>query len=222
MLRIGIPSTSSKFYHAASARVFELLGINEEAAQRKRQLVVEVASLYLGQVQIIYCRGRDLARYVGLRRLDVAFTGYDVWVDYELRDIRHRGITEAWHVGYSRPARLALAGAKGLNIADIRVVLTEYPEITAVFLKHLDCIAELVPVRGSVEGLAAVWRDSACVTTVRSGETLRSNGLIEIETLATTDLCAVVQSGQQPDHGITRILGFLKKASLPSFAIHVK
>lgn len=194
-----------------------LLGVGSRDVIPSRQLYERIASSHLGCLEVVFCRGRDLANHVAHGYLDLAFTGYDAWSETLLRFSGLRRKAMAWHVGSERPGRLSLVSSATAGSIDYDLVWTEYPALTEAYLSSIGFAAEVVPVRGSIEGMAFVSDRAGCVVTVSSGETLQANGLIERHTILTTDLCMVVAPAHSDRPELISLLKGHREAELPTF-----
>lgn len=174
---LGVPSRTSRFFEAAQQRLDEMLGARVDAGSRR--LVHSV-----GDHSIIECRGRDLGRLVAIGAVDAALSGFDVYLESWLGGYR---IARCEVVGSSRPSRLSLVRVR--TAEPLARVYAEYPAVASAWLERHGSSAEVVEVRGSVEGLVATDPTCAGVTTVVSGRSVRDNGLVEAAVLVRSDLC---------------------------------
>ena len=90
-------------------------------------------------------------------------------------------------LGFGR-CRLALAVPQGAAIASLadsraRRIATSYPRTVAARLESAGVTASVVTLGGSVELAPRLHAADAIVDLVSSGDTLRQNGLVELETL---------------------------------------
>lgn len=117
---------------------------------------------------------------------DLGVTGIDVVAELS-PEIK---ICERWSV---RRSRIVIAARKNMNnfYNGEKIIATEYPRLTKNYLESKGIQAKLIPIRGSVESVGGIEEIWGIVTLVTSGETLRKNNLIEIETLMETDACLI-------------------------------
>jgi ATP phosphoribosyltransferase len=90
-------------------------------------------------------------------------------------------------LGFGR-CRLALAAPAGSGVAGpadlggLRIA-TSFPRTAAAYLRDRGIEAALIPISGSVELAPSLGAAEAVADLVSSGETLRQNGLVELETI---------------------------------------
>ncbi|MCB1179470.1 MAG: ATP phosphoribosyltransferase [Leptospiraceae bacterium] len=131
----------------------------------------------LNKVKLILVRSQDVPTYIAESAADVGIVGFDV-----LKEGNYDLVTPlSLNIGV---CRLSLCAKKGFRLEDsqkkIRVA-TKYPSLTREFFfsKGLSC--EIIKLYGSIE-LAPLCGLSDCIVDlVETGETLRANGLEEIE-----------------------------------------
>ncbi|MCE9500319.1 MAG: ATP phosphoribosyltransferase [Leptospira sp.] len=132
-----------------------------------------------GKLKILFVRSQDVPTYVIECAADVGFIGWDILSEgnYDLV------IPLDLKIG---KCRLSLAGDQNFDLTKrarkIRVA-TKYPKITKEFFFQKGLSCEIIKLYGSIE-LAPLCGLSDCIVDlVSSGETLRANGLKEIEVI---------------------------------------
>lgn len=133
----------------------------------------------LGKVKIILVRSQDVPTYVVKSAADAGIIGLDV--------LREGGYDLVTPVDLKIGAcRLSLCAKKGFQLENFQKklrVATKYPALAREFFfsKGLSC--EIIKLYGSIE-LAPLCGLSDCIVDlVETGETLRANGLVEVETI---------------------------------------
>jgi ATP phosphoribosyltransferase len=133
----------------------------------------------LGKIQILLVRSQDVPIYVQECSADAGIAGLDVLLegDYDL----------VFPVDLKIGAcRLSLASLKDFSLKNYRrkvKVATKYPKLAReyFFSKGMSC--EIIKLYGSIE-LAPLCGLSDCIVDlVETGETLRANGLVEVEVI---------------------------------------
>ncbi len=180
----------------------ELLGdtrklIFENSAQKMRYMIV---------------RATDVPTYVEYGCADLGIVGKDTLLEqdkdlYEPLDLKF---------GYCRmmvaePAELSRtddpAGWTNIRIA------TKYPHVTEKYFSGKGVQVEIIKLYGSIELAPLVGLSERIVDLVSTGETLRQNGLVEVETIAeiTTRLIVNRASLKTKHKRITEIIEGLER-----------
>ena len=157
------------------------LGIDTaEVRANDRKLLFE-------DVGIVTMRPSDVLTYVEAGAADIGITGKDV-----LMEQRERQVFELLDLGFG-PCSMVLASREGPDAADEALrrlgvvrVATKYPRIAAEYLERTGRQAEIVEVKGSVELAPLTGMVEAIVDLTATGTTLRENGLVIRETIATS------------------------------------
>ncbi len=157
------------------------LGIDTaEVRSNDRRLLFE-------DVGIVTMRPSDVPTYVEAGAADIGITGKDV-----LMEQRERQVFELLDLGFG-PCRMVLASREGpdatgeaLRRLGVVRVATKYPRIAAEYLERTGRQAEIVEVKGSVELAPLTGMVEAIVDLTATGTTLRENGLVIREEIATS------------------------------------
>ncbi|MCC6275693.1 MAG: ATP phosphoribosyltransferase [Leptospiraceae bacterium] len=130
-----------------------------------------------GKIKLLFVRSQDVPTYVEEKAADCGFIGFDILQEggYDLIQSLDAGIGKC---------RLSLAAKPGFELSGftgkIRVA-TKYPNLTRDFFFSKGISCEIIKLYGSIE-LAPLCGLSDCIVDlVSTGETLRANGLKEIE-----------------------------------------
>jgi len=142
-----------------------------------------------GRFRLLLMRASDIPTYVAHGVAELGIAGYDTLIESDLH------LIERLDLGIA-PCRLVVAAPeatapKGISIPWIRVA-SKYPRVTKQFFRQRGIEANIIKLVGAVELAAAVGLADVVVDLVSSGDTLRANNLVELETIAhiTTRLIA--------------------------------
>jgi len=143
--------------------------------------------LLFADVGIVTMRANDVPIYVEAGAADVGFVGKDV-----LMEQRGREVFELLDLGYGA-CRMVLATVAGepdpaeeaLRRLGVVRIATKYPRTAARWLEATGRQCEIVEVKGSVELAPLTGMVEAIVDLTATGSTLRENGLVVREEIAT-------------------------------------
>ena len=148
-----------------------------------------------GPLRVLVLRSSDVATYVAHGAADVGVAGSDV-LDEEGRDLfepldlaigrcrmivaeRAEPVPQAAPApGHSRWDELSDRAQAHLRVA------TKYPRTTRAYLQRKGITAEVIKLSGAIELGPLTGLCDRIVDITQSGETLRQNGLVEIDTVA--------------------------------------
>jgi ATP phosphoribosyltransferase len=143
-----------------------------------RKLVLEC-----GRIRVLVLRNSDIATYVAHGAADVGVAGSDV-LDEEGRELYEPldlGIGRCRMIVAER-AEARIASNPAMAQAHIRVA-TKYPAITRRYLVRLGLTAEVIKLSGAIELGPLTGLCERIVDITQTGETLRQNGLVEVDTV---------------------------------------
>jgi ATP phosphoribosyltransferase len=151
---------------------------------RSRRLVHDC-----GPLRVVILRTQDVPTYVAYGSAEVGVAGRDVLDEqpYDLYEPLDLGIG-ACRLVIAEPADAPVDARSQIHLR----VATKYPAITRRFLQVRGVTAEIIKLSGSVEISPAMGLAHRVVDLVDSGETLRQNGLREVETILTVTSRLVV------------------------------
>jgi ATP phosphoribosyltransferase len=160
--------------------LLDRLGIDtREVRENDRKLLFEDSG-------IVTMRPSDVPTYVEAGAADLGITGKDVLMEQDEREVY-----ELMDLGYGR-CQMVLAGVEGpdraaeaLRRLGVVRVATKYPRIAAQHFLETGRQAEIVEVKGSVELAPLTGMVEAIVDLTATGTTLRENGLVVREEIAT-------------------------------------
>jgi ATP phosphoribosyltransferase len=145
-----------------------------------------------GPLRVLVLRSSDVATYVAHGAADVGVAGSDV-LDEEGRDLfepldlaigRCRMIVaERAEPAPPAPGHSAWDDAADRAQAHLRVA-TKYPRTTRAYLQRKGITAEVIKLSGAIELGPLTGLCDRIVDITQTGETLRQNGLVEIDTVA--------------------------------------
>lgn len=145
----------------------------------ERKLISET---FEGGMRFMVLRSQDVPTYVEYGAADVGIAGKDVLTE------QARDLYEPLDLKIGR-CRMAVAEPKELRATDnpghwthIRVA-TKYPNITLRHFLDKGIQVEIIKLYGSIELAPLLGLSERVVDLVETGETLRKNGLVEVETI---------------------------------------
>jgi ATP phosphoribosyltransferase len=160
----------------ALAPLFERAGIDPAPLLAEdRRLIRESTD---GRVRFLLLKPDDVPTYVEYGTAELGISGRDV-----LRERRYE-LYQPLDLDVGR-CRMVVAGLPDAVVPAVPRVATKYPRTAAEHFATLGIQAEIIYVQGSVELAPLVGLADLIVDLVESGATLRDNGLVERETIAT-------------------------------------
>ncbi len=147
-----------------------------------RRLVVDG-----GDIEFVLARPSDIATYVERGAADLAIVGKDVLLETGAR------VIELVELGFGA-CRFVVAAPRGAverSLDEYRhlgtlEVATKYPNVAERYFRTRDIAVEIVKVAGSAEVAPLVGLADWIVDLVATGNTLRANGLAEVDEIATS------------------------------------
>jgi ATP phosphoribosyltransferase len=161
--------------------LLDTLGVDTaEVRSNDRKLLFEDAG-------IVTMRPSDVPTYVEAGAADLGITGKDV-----LAEQSERAVYELLDLGFG-PCRMVFAtvdgddpAAEALRRLGVMRIATKYPKIAADYFERTGRQAEIVEVKGSVELAPLAGLVEGIVDLTATGTTLRENGLVVREEIATS------------------------------------
>ncbi|MBA3455472.1 MAG: ATP phosphoribosyltransferase [Deltaproteobacteria bacterium] len=142
-----------------------------------------------GPLRVLVLRSSDIATYVAHGAADVGVAGSDV-LDEEGRDL-----LEPLDLGIGR-CRMIVAERADARIDDRSLshlrVATKYPRTTRAYLHRKGITAEVIKLSGAIELGPLTGLCDRIIDITQTGETLRQNGLVEIDRVAEVSTRLVV------------------------------
>ena len=126
-------------------------------------------------LEIIIVRASDVPIYIESGKVDFGIVGKDTLLESTLNNhIRIADLDIA-------ACKLVVAGKKGTQLINNMKVATKYPNITKKFFQSKGLPCSVLKLYGSIELAAVLGLSDVVVDLVESGQTLKQNGLVEIE-----------------------------------------
>jgi ATP phosphoribosyltransferase len=134
-----------------------------------------------GQVRLIRVRAFDVATFVAFGAAQAGIVGSDVIEEFDFSEL-YAPVDLA--IGH---CRLSLAEPSGAvreagHASHIRVA-TKYPNLTKRWFEGKGVQAECIKLNGAMELAPSLGLAGQIVDLVSSGQTLKDNGLVEVETI---------------------------------------
>ncbi len=177
-----------------------LKGIGLRFDDYKRNLMVKCRNF---DVELLLIRDDDIPEYVQDGVCDLGFVGANVTAETGadvtvLRDLDY-GV-----------CRLSLAAHKNGNIKKIedfegKTIATSYPNLTSQFLVERNIEAEIVTISGAVEIAPRLEVADAICDLVSTGNTLKANGLVELETILESET-QLIQTNKELSPGKQQLI----------------
>ena len=193
-----------------SVKLFGRIGIDcRELLSDSRKLVFENTDQ---RMRYMIVRATDVPTYVEYGSADIGIVGKDTLMEqgkdvYEPLDLKF---------GYCRmvvaePANLAKVDDPS-SWSHVRIA-TKYPNVTESYFAARGIKVEIIKLYGSIELAPLVGLSERIVDLVSTGETMRQNGLVEVETIAeiTTRLIVNRASLKTRQKRISEIIKGLEK-----------
>jgi ATP phosphoribosyltransferase len=135
-------------------------------------------------VQIIRVRAFDVATFVAHGAAQIGIVGSDVIDEFDYSELYAPVDLNIGHcrISVAEPAELA-ANDDPRSWSHVRVA-TKYPNLTARHFASRGVQAECVKLNGAMEIAPLLGLSSRIVDLVSSGQTLKENGLVEVEKIA--------------------------------------
>lgn len=150
--------------------------VPEDDPDSSRKLILNTSQ---EGVKIIIIRATDVPTYVEYGAADVGIAGKDVLLEYDSDDLY-----EPLDLGIAR-CRLMLAGLAGNQKVDRRLrVATKYVNTARNYFAEQGKQVEIIKLYGSMELAPLLGLADQIVDLVDTGNTLKANGLVELQTIA--------------------------------------
>ncbi len=142
---------------------------------KTRKLVLDTKN---NKVKILLVRGWDVPAYVTSGAAHLGVVGKDILLEKESEEF-----IELKDLGIGK-CRLSLAGKKNLFIGTTRMkIATKYPKSSIKFMESLGIQSEIIYLHGAQELAPLLGLSDAIIDLVESGNTLKENGLQEIQVI---------------------------------------
>lgn len=158
----------------STVALFEKMGYDVSAFETKgRKLILPVGD----GIEVVLAKALDVITYVEHGVCDIGVVGKDT--------ISERGgaFYEVLDLGFGR-CKFALAAPKGVDFYagyNIKRLASKYPHVTREFFARKGMDVDIIKIEGSVELAPLLGLVDGIVDLVETGNTLRENGLVEVE-----------------------------------------
>lgn len=134
-------------------------------------------------ISLIRVRSFDVATYVAFGAAQLGVAGSDVLMEFDYAEIYAPLDLNIGHCRLSLACKAREAAKPLERLSHIRVA-TKYPQLTARYFMEKGIQAECVKLNGAMELAPQIGLASHIVDLVSSGNTLKANGLKEVDTIA--------------------------------------
>lgn len=177
-----------------------LKGIGLRFDDYKRNLMVKCRNF---DVELLLIRDDDIPEYVQDGVCDLGFVGANVTAEMGADVTALRGLDYG-------VCRLSLAARKNGAIKKVedfegQTIATSYPNLTRQFLEEKGVEANIVTISGAVEIAPRLEVADAICDLVSTGNTLKANGLIEIETILESET-ELIQTNKELSPGKQKLI----------------
>lgn len=169
MLKVAIPK--GRIYKQAAV-LFQEAGIPvPDDFDDTRKLLV---SLPEAGMEVILAKPADVPTYVEYGAADIGVVGKDVLME------ENRSVYELLDLGIAR-CRMSVIGLPDWKPAIHPRVATKYPILASRYFREKGQQVEVIKLNGSIELAPLIGLADRIVDLVESGQTIRENGLVEME-----------------------------------------
>ncbi|MGG2085850.1 ATP phosphoribosyltransferase [Priestia aryabhattai] len=137
-----------------------------------RKLIVDIPE---ENMRFILAKPMDVTTYVEYGVADLGIAGKDVMLEEE------RDVYELLDLNISK-CHLAVAGLPNAKKSEIaQKVATKYPNVASTYFREQGEQVEIIKLNGSIELAPLIGLADRIVDIVSTGQTLKENGLVELE-----------------------------------------
>ena len=183
--------------------------LNERALEllRKSGLEMDVnwgrrlyASVDNQDFEIMFVRAQDIPRFIHSGTVDVGITGLDLILEADL-DVEKVLDLDFGHCRLSVAAPESLGYKSVEDIPEGAKVATSFPNLAWQFFASRDKNVEIVRISGAAEITPHIGVADVIVDLVSSGSTLRTNRMVEIDTIMRSQAVVVANPGSMDSKG---------------------
>ena len=143
--------------------------------ENTRKLIFSTNQEY---IKIIKCRSFDVATFVSYGVADIGVCGLDV-----IKEFSYNNIYNLLDLNIGK-CRLSIAGSKKIDYAKQNItVATKYPNLTKNYFSNRGIQTETIKLNGAIEIAANLNLCDYIVDLVSTGNTLKANNLLELESI---------------------------------------
>lgn len=158
----------------STVELFEKMGFDVSAFETKgRKLILPVGD----DIEVVLAKAPDVITYVEHGVCDIGVVGKDTITE------RGGAFYEVLDLGFGQ-CKFALAAPKDSDFYsgyDVKRLASKYPQVTRDFFARKGMDVDIIKIEGSVELAPLLGLVDGIVDLVETGNTLRENGLVEVE-----------------------------------------
>ena len=158
----------------STVELFEKMGLDVSAFETKgRKLILPVGD----DIEVVLAKAPDVITYVEHGVCDIGVGGKDTITE------RGGAFYEVLDLGFGK-CKFALAAPKDSEFYsgyDVKRLASKYPQVTRDFFARKGMDVDIIKIEGSVELAPLLGLVDGIVDLVETGNTLRENGLVEVE-----------------------------------------
>ncbi len=170
-LKVAMPK--GRIYKQAS-KLFREAGLPiPEDFDDSRRLIIPVPE---ANMEFIMAKPVDVPTYVEYGVADIGIVGKDVLME------ENKDVYELLDLGIAK-CRMSVIGLPGWKPVIHPRVATKYPNVASQYFRERGQQVEVIKLNGSIELAPLIGLADRIVDMVETGQTLKENGLVEMETL---------------------------------------
>ena len=181
-----------------------------EDPEESRKLVLATS---MESLKLLIIRPSDVPTFVEYGAADLGITGKDVLLEYDSDDYY-----ELLDLGIAK-CSLMVAGMPGTAISKNRLkIATKYSRVATAYFASLGIQAELIKLYGSMELAPSVGLADFIVDLVDTGDTLKANGLVPLNTICEISSRLIVNKAtmKTKNSKVKNLIQMLRDAKLAS------
>lgn len=177
-----------------------LEGIGLRFDNYKRSLMLKCRNF---DVELLLIRDDDIPEYVQDGVCDLGFVGANVTAEMGADVTILRGLEYGvCHLSLAAPKDGAITSVKDFQE---KTIATSYPRLTRSYLKEEEVEAKIVTISGAVEIAPRLEVADAICDLVSTGNTLKANGLVEVETIFESET-QLIQTNKELSSGKQQLI----------------
>ena len=203
VLKVAMPK--GRIYKQAS-KLFRAAGLPvPDDYDDSRKLIIAFPQ---GNMEFIMAKPVDVATYVEYGVADIGVVGKDVLME------ENRNVYELLDLGIAR-CRMSVIGLPNWKPELHPRVATKYPNVASKYFREQGQQVEVIKLNGSIELAPLIGLADRIVDMVETGETIRENGLVEMEKIfdITSRLIANRVSYRMKNESIQRLCDMIQKVT---------
>lgn len=171
ILKVAMPK--GRIYKQAS-KLFRLAGLTiPEDFDDSRRLIIPVPE---ANMEFIMAKPVDVPTYVEYGVADIGIVGKDVLME------ENKDVYELLDLAIAK-CRMSVIGLPNWKPVINPRVATKYPSVASQYFREQGQQVEVIKLNGSIELAPLIGLADRIVDMVETGQTLKDNGLVEMETL---------------------------------------